>query len=454
MQPDFSRRGMKKVLFYVSLIASLILLFLFIHTEYPKYMSRFPMVAVLLLLDIYLWRAVKKYVFLYAPVWRATLRILYWLPMYSIILLTAFLMISNPANMSNNFKIYTLGTIGVTYFAKLIPIIFLFIADLIRLVKYVIRWISAPKADKKRRKEKNAISRSQFLEKVGFAGGGLMLGSLVMGMVKWVYDFKIHDVNIQFPKLPRAFDGLRIVQLSDIHLGSWTSDKPLKEVVDIVNKLDADLILFTGDLVNYSTEEAYRFKDILAELKAKSGIYTILGNHDYGDYLQWDSEEDKKQNLVALHEYFKDINWKLLNNEHVILEREGQEIALAGVENWGANLRFPKYGDLDQAMAGTENIPVKILMSHDPSHWRAQVLKSKHNIDLMLAGHTHGMQFGIEIPGIKWSPARWIYKYWAGLYKAENGHNQYLYVNRGLGAISYPGRVGILPEITLITLNS
>ncbi|MBI9034654.1 MAG: metallophosphoesterase [Bacteroidales bacterium] len=444
---------MKKVLYYVTLLASLVLLFIFLKTEYPKYLNRFPLFAVLLLLDMYLWKAVKKYVFLYSPLWRTVVRSLYWAPMYSILLLTTFIMIFDTEGFNNSFKIYSLGAIGVTYFAKLIPVIFLFLADIIRLVKMSFQWIKTPKI-KGEKKKKNAISRSQFLEKAGLIGGGLMLSSLVTGMVKWVYDFKIHDVSVKLPKLPSVFNGMRIVQLSDIHLGSWTSDKPLEDVVDIVNAQNADIIVFTGDLVNYSTDEAYRFKDILSRLKAKTGIYTILGNHDYGDYLQWDSPEDKKQNLVALHQYYKDINWKLLNNEHVIIEREGQQIAIAGVENWGANLRFPKYGDLEQAMRGTENIPVNILLSHDPSHWKAQVLKSDYHVDLTLAGHTHGMQFGIEIPGIKWSPAKWIYKQWGGLYKAENDTDKYLYVNRGLGAIGYPGRVGILPEITVITLNN
>jgi predicted MPP superfamily phosphohydrolase len=211
-----------------------------------------------------------------------------------------------------------------------------------------------------------------------------------------------------------------------------------------------DLILFTGDLVNNKSEEIVPYIDVFKTLNAPLGVYSVLGNHDYGDYVSWPSDEAKKQNLDRLKQHHADMGWRLLMNEHVILERHNQKLALIGIENWGAR-GFTKYGDMKKAVAGLEdsNIPVKILLSHDPSHWDAQVRKDYPDIALTLSGHTHGMQFGIEIPGFKWSPVQYLYKQWAGLYQ-ENG--QFLYVNRGFGFLGYQGRLGILPEITLIEL--
>ena len=211
-----------------------------------------------------------------------------------------------------------------------------------------------------------------------------------------------------------------------------------------------DLILFTGDLVNNVADEMEDYMDVFDKLNAPLGIFSTLGNHDYGDYVSWDSEEAKKANLEKLKNVHAKLGWRLLMNEHVALEKEGEKIAVIGIENWSAKARFPKYGDLKKAYSGAEKYPYKILLSHDPSHWRAEVCESYRDIDLMLAGHTHGMQFGVEIPGIKWSPVQYVYKEWAGLY--ENAL-QKLYVNRGFGFIGYPGRVGILPEITVLELN-
>ena len=211
-----------------------------------------------------------------------------------------------------------------------------------------------------------------------------------------------------------------------------------------------DLILFTGDLVNDRHEEMFDYKDIFSKLNAPMGVFSTLGNHDYGDYMSWPSDSAKKQNLESLKQLQKGMGWRLLMNEHVLFERDGEKIALLGIENFGAKGRFPKYGRMQDAYPGTENIPFKILMSHDPSHWDYQVKKEYKDIDLMLSGHTHGMQFGLENPYFKWSPVQWMYKQWAGLY--EDG-KQKLYVNRGFGFIGYPGRVGIMPEITVLEFS-
>jgi predicted MPP superfamily phosphohydrolase len=253
------------------------------------------------------------------------------------------------------------------------------------------------------------------------------------------------------PNLPAAFNGLKIVQLSDIHTGSFVSSEPLEKALRMIQEQNADVIFFTGDLVNNITEEAIPYTEIFKQVKAPLGVYSTLGNHDYGDYVQWPSVEAKQKNFEDIKNLHAEFGWKLLMNEHIILKKGDAEIAVLGVENWGAAMRFPKYGDLKKAHAGTENFPVKLLLSHDPSHWDAQVRKQYPDIDLTFSGHTHGMQFGIEIPGFRWSPSKYIYKQWADLYQEGK---QFLYVNRGLGFLGYPGRVGILPEITVVELHN
>jgi hypothetical protein len=252
------------------------------------------------------------------------------------------------------------------------------------------------------------------------------------------------------PNLPESFHGFKIVQLSDIHTGSFMNENALTKAFDIVMQQGADLILFTGDLVNNKTDEVEGFEHLFKTLKAPHGVYSVLGNHDYGDYFQWETKEQKVENLEKLKTHQKDFGWRLLMNEHVALEKNDEKIALIGIENWGGSMRFPKYGKMKEAHAGTETYPYKILMSHDPSHWDHQVVKDFQDVDLTLSGHTHGMQLGIEIPGFKWSPVKYLYKNWAGLYKQGE---QFLYVNRGLGFLGYPGRLGIWPDITGLELQ-
>ena len=268
-------------------------------------------------------------------------------------------------------------------------------------------------------------------------------------MVRGAFNYKIHAVKIVLPNLPSAFNGLKIVQISDIHSGSFISTTHLEEAINMINRQNADVIFFTGDLVNNLATETELLMEVLNKIEAPMGVFSILGNHDYGDYVQWDSREAKKKNLNDIKNIHAQLGWKLLMNEHVPLKKDDSEIVIIGVENWGANLNFPKYGDLKKAHTGTEKYPVKLLLSHDPSHWNFQVKEEYKDIDVTFSGHTHGFQFGIEIPGFKWSPAEYVYKQWAGLYQHDD---QYIYVNRGLGFIGYPGRVGILPEITVLEL--
>jgi len=317
----------------------------------------------------------------------------------------------------------------------------------------MVQWIAEKLFSSKKEdavlKAEEGISRSVFFSWVGMIAGGSIFGTLIYGFGN-KYRYQVKRQKLQYANLPASFKGLKVVHISDIHSGSFTDKAAvLKGVKKIMNE-KPDLILFTGDLVNNTADEMNDYIDVFNQLNAPMGVYSTLGNHDYGDYVAWDSKDEKIANLERLKNVHATLGWRLLMNEHVILEKEGQQIAVIGVENWSAHKRFPKHGDLKKAYAGTENIPFKVLLSHDPSHWDAQVRPDYPDIDLMLAGHTHGMQFGIEIPGIKWSPIQYSYKQWAGLY---NEGRQYLYVNRGYGFLGYPGRVGILPEITVFELS-
>jgi predicted MPP superfamily phosphohydrolase len=283
---------------------------------------------------------------------------------------------------------------------------------------------------------------------------GLLLGLLTffafgMGMARGRTHVKVFRENIKIPSLPKSFDGLRIVQLSDIHLaGFYNHPGYIKKVVKMVNGLNPNLVCFTGDMVHNFSEEIDPFIGILSEIEAPLGKYAVLGNHDYGAYFKWDSKDEEEANLERVKAQIRASGFDLLLNEHRTIKLNGDSLEIIGVENWGKP-PFPQLGELDRAMSGVDPEHLSILLSHDPSHWDLQV-RQKKEIDLTLSGHTHGMQFGIEIGRFRWSPSQWTYRQWGGLYK-EN--RQYLYVNRGLGYTGFPGRVGIRPEITLLTLQ-
>ena len=295
----------------------------------------------------------------------------------------------------------------------------------------------------------HSISRLKFLNQIALGFSLFTFSGLIYGIIKGAFNYKVHSIKIVLPNLPSAFNGLKIIQISDIHSGSFVSSSPLEEVVKIIDKQNPDIIFFTGDLVNDRASETDLLIEVLSKIKAPLGVYSTLGNHDYGDYVTWESEIAKTKNLESLKNVHSKIGWKLLMNEHVTIKKNDAEIAIIGIENWGGNFNFPKYGDLKKAYAGAENYPVKLLLSHDPSHWNLEVIEKFKNIDITFSGHTHGAQFGIEIPGFRWSPSQYAYKQWAGLY---NQQNQYLYVNRGVGFLGYPGRIGISPEITVMEL--
>lgn len=405
------------------------------------------LVGIMLVMDIYVFQAVRTIV----PTgsrWRLFFTVLYWaLAVASLALLISFPYL-NFDTWPAAARPYLLSFLVAIFFSKLVALGFLALDDLRRGATWLVtRLFGNPSIEVSQQPE--GITRSVFLSWLGLVAGGGLFSTLAYGLTN-KYNYHVNRLSLRFNNLPRAFRGLKLVHISDIHAGSFTDPGAVEKGVEKILKEKPDLIVFTGDLVNDRAVEMKDYIDVFSRLRAPMGVYSTLGNHDYGDYIHWDSLAEKTANLEDLKSVHSRLGWKLLMNEHVALERDGQQIALLGVENWSAKGSFPKYGSLKDAYAGTAGIPFKLLLSHDPSHWDGEVRERYPDIDLMLSGHTHGMQFGIEVPGFKWSPVQYMYKQWAGLYQSGL---QRLYVNRGYGFIGYPGRVGILPEITVITLT-
>lgn len=324
--------------------------------------------------------------------------------------------------------------------------IFMLIEDIVR----IFTWIFSKIFQSNTSVSGELPSRRKFMSQIAIGVAAVPFLSLLYGMYKGKYDYQVLKHTLEFDDLPDAFDGYTITQISDIHSGSFDNKEKVAYAVDLINEQQSDIILFTGDLVNNVASEMHSWKDTFSKLSAKDGVYSVLGNHDYGDYADWPSEVAKKANLDELKQIQKDMGFNLLLNESRFLEKDGQRLALVGVENWGEG-GFKKAGDLEKAIENIDKNDFKILMSHDPSHWQYQVIDHPYHYHLTLSGHTHGMQFGVEIPGwLKWSPVKYRYQYWAGVYEKAG---QFINVNRGLGFIGYPGRVGIWPEVTVIKLK-
>ncbi|MCY7351456.1 MAG: metallophosphoesterase [Cytophagaceae bacterium] len=339
----------------------------------------------------------------------------------------------------------------INYLSKTLVVVVLLVDDLIRLGKWVASRFQEKSVDTQSNAiPRNAIPRSEFLAKTAMVVGAIPVVSLTWGIISGAHDYRVRRVKLVLKNLPRSFDGLKIAQLSDIHSGSFFNKTAVKGGVEMLLAEKPDVVFFTGDLVNNRADEVRDYLPIFEKVRAPLGVFSTLGNHDYGDYAAWESETAKRQNLQNLMQAHKLLGWNLMMDTHTTLKQNGDEIAIIGIQNWGSG-RWPKYGNLAKAYAGAEDFPVKLLLSHDPSHWDAQVRPEFPGIDVQFAGHTHGMQFGIEIPGFRWSPAQYVYKQWAGMY--EQG-GQRLYVNRGYGYLGYPGRVGILPEITIFELKT
>lgn len=405
----------------------------------------------MILVDLYSWQGFKVLFSKRSP---ATVQRLMKIH-FSLTVLIAILFICTifvkSLQTSLYFRTYVSATLLIFYLAKFIQCIFLFVDDIQRLLRWTAKKL-APAEKTPELKPANAISRAKFLATTGAIAGGIPLIALTKGIFKGAYDYKIHRVPLYLKNLPLSFQGLKVAQLSDIHSGSLFDKDSVHKGIQMLLAEKPDLVFFTGDLVNNQTDEAYVLMDHFAEVKAPMGVFSTFGNHDYGDYVKWDSVEAKEQNLKDLVRVHKDIGWHLLRNDHVMLERGSERIALVGVENWGDQGRFQKFGDLDMAMDKMQDAPVKLLLSHDPSHFDKIVSQQPQYKDIQatFSGHTHGFQFGIENSFIKWSPSQYLYPHWAGLYKEGE---QQLYVNRGYGFLGYPGRVGILPEITIFELK-
>lgn len=411
-------------------------------------MGVFIFLTIMLVLDTYFFQAIKAVSQSASPKVKMIIYSLYWA--ITIFAVIGFLMFvyTGPDFLGKKVRTYLFATVIGLFLAKLTALIF-FLADDLRRG---IQWVAGKLFFNNTEVEKmdgDGITRSAFISWLGIAAGTSVFGSLLYGYSN-KYNYQVRRHKLAFDNLPASFKGLKIVHISDIHSGSFMNKKAVLHGVEQILNEKPDIILFTGDLVNDKASEMKEYMDVFSRLKAPMGVYSTLGNHDYGDYVEWPSDGlTREQNLENLKKVHAQLGWRLLMNEHVALERNNEQIALLGIENWSAKARFPKHGRMDLAHAGTEKYPFKILMSHDPSHWHAQVTQDYKDVDLTLSGHTHGMQFGVEIPGFKWSPVQYMYKEWAGLYEDVK---QKLYVNRGFGFIGYPGRVGILAEITVLEL--
>ncbi|WP_231459007.1 MULTISPECIES: metallophosphoesterase [unclassified Pedobacter] len=412
-------------------------------------MGRLPFIIAACILitvfDIYCYRAIVAVFKNWKPSTKKIFGILYW--SFSILLI-AGVFAGIYLNLFLTLRAVILVAFFLTVACKLAMLPFLIFDDVRRLFIKIFpkKQIIADQPIS----EAEPISRSEFLVKAGLVAAAVPLTSLSWGIISGAYDYQVRRVNLILPNLPKAFDGITMAQISDIHSGSFYNKTAVKGGVEMLLAEKPDFVFFTGDLVNNLTNEVKEYQDIFAKVKAPLGVYSTLGNHDYGDYyFGKESSPAKVKNLKDIIDVHKIMGYDLLMNENRRLKVDGEEIGILGIENWGMG-RFPKYGKMELAVENTDDLPVKLLLSHDPSHWRGEVLQKYPQIDAMFSGHTHGMQFGVRLKEYQWSPVQYIYKEWAGLYREQQ---QQLYVNVGYGFLGYPGRVGVLPEITLFTLK-
>lgn len=393
------------------------------------------LLAVFFIIEIYVYQAIRNITT------NNYIRIGYWvftLLAYGIILY--WILTFNRASRDHQQIQLMVSAMMIFVLPKLLSVIFLLIGDFTRFVEFGFKYFTA--------KENYFPERRKFISTTALAAAGIFSALAIDGIIFGKYRHTVRKIKLRFKNLPENFKGYKIVQISDVHSGSFFNPQKLQKAIDLINEQDADVVLFTGDMVNNYADEFKPFIPLFKSIKAKDGKFSILGNHDYGDYGAWNSREEKAQNIPTLKNYQAEAGFKMLRNENIALEKNGEKIYLLGVENWGIK-PFPQYGDLDKALLGVPEDAIKVLMSHDPTHFDEVVKKHKTHVHLTLSGHTHGMQFGLDLKNIKWSPVKFKYKKWADLYESEG---KYLYVNRGFGVIAYPGRVGINPEITVIEL--
>ena len=394
-------------------------------------------------LDSYVFQSIRALVENYPPFSRKLIYVIYWILAAITIGCIIGLNFVGEEYTSRDTRNLLLVWIFMYLLSKLLAVLFVLSDDIIRLFKWTFSRAKDNSLPGK------PIPRSEFLAKSSLVAGALPFVTMGVGILSGAHNYKIRRNTIVLPNLPHAFDGVRIAQISDLHTGSFYNKAAVDKGVDMLLGQKPDMIFFTGDMVNYETAEIKPYFDIYRKIQAPLGVYSVLGNHDYGDYKSWPSAEAKRKNLEDLKAAERSLGWNLLLNENRRITVDGESIGILGVENWGKG-RFHKYGDLEKANKGMEEMPVKLLLSHDPSHWDAIVRPDFKDIDITFSGHTHGFQFGIEIGNFQWSPVQYVYKQWAGLYQEAQ---QYLYVNRGFGFLVYPGRIGIWPEITIIELK-
>ncbi|MBT6234714.1 MAG: metallophosphoesterase [Bacteroidetes bacterium] len=397
-------------------------------------------------IDFYVFQGYKLLVRRWIPSYSTLLHIVYWAVPVILLLLIIGTMVWSPQPTKSKVMLWSSSILFGIFIAKFVWLLFMVLDDLVRIIRLGGQRVSSEPGVK-------PISRSQFIVTTGALLAGTLFGTMIYGIARGAHNYTVMRRRLKLKNLPKAFQGFKIVQISDVHSGSFWSKDGVKRGIQMILDQKPDAIFFTGDLVNSKTSEFEDFKEIFGRLEAPYGVYSVLGNHDYGDYYRWPDKNGvtKEQNLQQLINHQSDMGWNLLMNESKIIEKDGEKLGVLGVENWSGHKRFPKYGKLDQAYAGVADVENKLLLSHDPSHWRAEVLKDYPTIDAMFSGHTHGMQFGIDTKYYKWSPVKYQYPEWADLYE-ENG--QYLYVNRGFGYLGFPGRVGFLPEITVFELET
>lgn len=412
----------------------------------PAFVRNFAIFLVLLvLIDLYAYKGVNTALANHSITLRRIVRFLYWIISIGILGLLVWSVISfrDPAARKDHSYLFSLIALFLLFFLpKVVMVVFHGLDDLLHLVRWGWSKLLPGPVDL----AGEGIDRARFLSQLGLIVAAVPFTAVLYGVTKGRRNFNVARVPVRDAKIPQAFHGLRIVQISDLHLGSYGGDPAIvRHGIDLINAEDPDVVLFTGDLVNDYAEEAESYIAEFARLKPRLGKFSILGNHDYSDYARWDDPAAKAANLQRLKAIHAEMGFRLMLDEHLPIELNGERIGLLGVQNWGR--RFQQYGDLDKTMRDTEQFPYRILMSHDPTHWEDQVLGT--GIDLTLSGHTHGAQFGVKLGGTTYSPAQWVYKYWAGHYTQGT---QQLYVNRGFGFIGFPGRVGMPPEITVLEL--
>ena len=408
------------------------------------------LLAVLFAIDLYVYQGVRVLIQNKTTSTQRIISITYWVVSAFCISVVLLGRIYDWHQWDKGFRTYSFAFVVTVYFSKLFVVTFLLIDDVLRIFRWGGLMIGKVVSGTGKTGPGSGISRFEFLTKIGFLIAAIPFASMMYGMLRGPNRYTLRKLKIKSPSLPDNFSGFKVLQISDLHVGSFFSSEPLERAVEIIHAQKPDVIFFTGDLVNDRYLEAVDHYDTLKKIQAPMGVYSILGNHDYGDYYAWNSTGEKTSNLANLKNFHRELGWNLLLNEHTYLQKENQRIGLIGVENWSAHHNFHCYGDMALATKGFEPKEFNILLSHDPSHWNAEITKKYPYVDLTLSGHTHGFQFGVEIPGLKWSPVQYVYKEWADLY-SEGKQN--LYVNRGLGWLVYPGRVGILPEITVFELN-